>query len=992
MKNPIISTALLFVLMNISSVSAQGYDINNDFDCNAEGINSQNYCQDGAIRIAYNPTANPVDSIRVYLSAAGHLNVPADTASAAAAHTVTKSELESTNPFADTIYGLSGNTRYYLTFTVSPQGSGSWLAVDQANNPDVFKTTSTAELFTGWTFDYISASIDGSSTSLTVTINSSTVYNDTAKILFSSERQPLYSDLGKSDFRLTNKVLNSSSVTHTRNQSVASGSTYYFTVFTGHVVSGDGICIPDTVIWDTVGQKLSYTGHLSIGGTQGSKETFFNSIKGEKARIQWGSGDVSDSGFIDVDTSNGFIVPDPPSSFLRTGSLLRLEVLPEPSDLSIPMRNNIISFKSGEGLEVQFYINKSSLPVSDSSKGKIFKYDAGSWAAVNQLELNMVSDSIFIYRGLDSLIEDTVFYQVMFDTASPSVTRTSKYIPRTSPGQNASISYTIDQTDEDAAAAASFRSWIEYETCSGTKCITRLLNNDTTRGSSVFGAKTASVPVDTSGGLSLPVTQKITLFVSDGSNISSTEWFVPVSMESFSGPSLKSRSLDTNWHMVSVPAILPDTAVLGDIFTGFEDDFLSETPESKKSYRFFRYDGATGIYSPLHAASPVSSGEAIWVKSRVNLKMQGAGFGHADTSDQYSSYSINLTPAWRDISIPFAASVTLRDILTASGLTADNIQIFEYNYLSLSDFGWHQLTPSGDYNKLSPWKGYTARALGTSRTLKIPHPSADLPASSPKITDNEPSFKIVCGIKEKGITRRRTLSAHPGSSTGDDRYDIILPPSPEGKHFGPVSSSAPGKRLLNDFRPITKEGVSWTISLDGVEETAEISLLEITGLPDSFSIVIEDLVRGISKQISEKTDNTLSFVPTERGSLNMLKIHAGSDSYLKGKVMYPSVPDKTGILNCRPNPFNPTVKIAYSIREGYPDDYRTDIMVYNSKGRTVRKLVEGPARAGTRYAVWNGRDAAGTPQSSGVYIIKMEISDGSGRKVLTRSAKVTLLK
>jgi len=65
---------------------------------------------------------------------------------------------------------------------------------------------------------------------------------------------------------------------------------------------------------------------------------------------------------------------------------------------------------------------------------------------------------------------------------------------------------------------------------------------------------------------------------------------------------------------------------------------------------------------------------------------------------------------------------------------------------------------------------------------------------------------------------------------------------------------------------------------------------------------------------------------------------------------------------------------------------QTTLIVYNSLGQQVRKLVNGVQAAGQYTSVWDGRDNAGNEVSSGVYILRMQ----SGQ--FAKSQRMTLLR
>lgn len=87
-------------------------------------------------------------------------------------------------------------------------------------------------------------------------------------------------------------------------------------------------------------------------------------------------------------------------------------------------------------------------------------------------------------------------------------------------------------------------------------------------------------------------------------------------------------------------------------------------------------------------------------------------------------------------------------------------------------------------------------------------------------------------------------------------------------------------------------------------------------------------------------------------------------------------PPVTALRGVRPNPARGGSRIEYSLaREG-----RVLIEVFNVRGQRVRTLADRRERAGIRSLVWNGRDGAGAPVSSGVYVIALTAGDGTGRR------------
>jgi len=83
-----------------------------------------------------------------------------------------------------------------------------------------------------------------------------------------------------------------------------------------------------------------------------------------------------------------------------------------------------------------------------------------------------------------------------------------------------------------------------------------------------------------------------------------------------------------------------------------------------------------------------------------------------------------------------------------------------------------------------------------------------------------------------------------------------------------------------------------------------------------------------------------------------------------------------------PNPFNSGTQISYQI----PRAGRVKLLVFNTRGRLVRTLVDGEQDVGCYTLLWDGRDDEGDDLSSGVYLYRMETRD------FVRKRKMILLR
>ena len=110
--------------------------------------------------------------------------------------------------------------------------------------------------------------------------------------------------------------------------------------------------------------------------------------------------------------------------------------------------------------------------------------------------------------------------------------------------------------------------------------------------------------------------------------------------------------------------------------------------------------------------------------------------------------------------------------------------------------------------------------------------------------------------------------------------------------------------------------------------------------------------------------------------------NAGTLDWVVGVDLDEPVPGLVQLDANWPNPFNPTTTIRFTIGDGAS----VRLSVYDLRGRLVAALVDEDLPAGVYQRSWNGRDAVGTPQASGIYFARLQVGD----KVESR--KMTLLK
>jgi hypothetical protein len=98
---------------------------------------------------------------------------------------------------------------------------------------------------------------------------------------------------------------------------------------------------------------------------------------------------------------------------------------------------------------------------------------------------------------------------------------------------------------------------------------------------------------------------------------------------------------------------------------------------------------------------------------------------------------------------------------------------------------------------------------------------------------------------------------------------------------------------------------------------------------------------------------------------------------------YTIPPIDNGIsISAYPNPFNPSTTVSFTLDS--PESCTVNI--YNTRGQLVRQLASGRFDTGDHSVTWDGSDDHGLPQSTGVYLIRLQ----AGTKTMMK--RVTLLK
>jgi PKD repeat protein len=166
--------------------------------------------------------------------------------------------------------------------------------------------------------------------------------------------------------------------------------------------------------------------------------------------------------------------------------------------------------------------------------------------------------------------------------------------------------------------------------------------------------------------------------------------------------------------------------------------------------------------------------------------------------------------------------------------------------------------------------------------------------------------------------------------------------------------------------------------LQRINITINSQLLEIIADP-----IRRDRV-GHRQYVPDYGDASLNIEELLLNEQNQIRIEVTGPNDSDAQVVFSDVqfsatssplPQAFALYQNYPNPFNPSTKIEFTVPEGVEAGVTVVLMVYNTFGQTVKKLVDDMKQPGAYSAVWDGTDEAGRIASSGIYFYRIIAGD-----------------
>jgi hypothetical protein len=189
-------------------------------------------------------------------------------------------------------------------------------------------------------------------------------------------------------------------------------------------------------------------------------------------------------------------------------------------------------------------------------------------------------------------------------------------------------------------------------------------------------------------------------------------------------------------------------------------------------------------------------------------------------------------------------------------------------------------------------------------------------------------------------------------------------------------------------------GIEGTVYIyDSNDDPLDYVLLKINNqnsqfeFADSAGFYHFDLPPGPYSLHAERVfyeDMVIDSIEVIAGQITPIDFAMVNTTGIEDKEEFTSAPTKTILYNY-PNPFNPSTTIAYQIPVGTYN--YTTLRIYDTMGRLVKTLVDETQDAGYHTVKWHGIDDNGAQVPSGIYVYRLETTDG-----YEESRKMILLK
>lgn len=434
-------------------------------------------------------------------------------------------------------------------------------------------------------------------------------------------------------------------------------------------------------------------------------------------------------------------------------------------------------------------------------------------------------------------------------------------------------------------------------------------------------------------------------------------------------------------------------------------------------------DGSSGSFTLSSGATLITANTAGITSSGASGSVQvtgtrtyntGANYTYKGSSPQASGNGLPTTV--NNLTINNSAGVTLSGGVTANGNLTLVSGVIDFNSNTLTVNGTTSVTGGSFAEGSTPaTDGYSNASVYLSIATNNQNITG-FSASTAVVEDNFPE-RVKRQWTINGIQTNDKSITFSWTSDDDNNFNWDGKVASMFRGSNEYAGDAEGNSFLVDgnsrsltiLAPISTSKDIWNAGLKGGEQTLPIELssftasisawgsVQLTWVTQSETNVLGfKVLRSYSNDLST-TQIVSPLIPATNTSNMQLYVFQDTEPGLEGHLYYwlnhfelggsesfhgpitieynnnysgsPEIPLKTRFDALYPNPFNPSVNIAYQL--AIPAE--VIVNVYNYRGQLVKNFSIGRKETGYHDLIWNGLDNNNLSCCSGLYLFEMII-------------------
>ncbi len=367
-------------------------------------------------------------------------------------------------------------------------------------------------------------------------------------------------------------------------------------------------------------------------------------------------------------------------------------------------------------------------------------------------------------------------------------------------------------------------------------------------------------------------------------------------------------------------------------------------------------DGSTSDFLVKYDGSSTFNfqpGRGFWVISQSDWSLSRA-VQAVNLADE-GTYAIDVHDGWNIVSNPLDVEVSWGAVQAANEVT---------QALWAWDGGFSEASAFASAKGGQAYYFLNEQGLDA---LTIPYPGAPgQPTTAPKSTEALASLTLTAHRDGEPVAQVRAGVA-PDAAASRDPYDQFAPPGYfESAHLRLVNDEVDPTytELAAEYRAAGRAGYTFDLTLASDDAaTIQLQTEGLEAFPDRQVLLI-----------NPKTARTYDLharaaVTLRPESASMpLKLVIGDEAYAENAAA-DIVPDALALRPNYPNPFHEQTTLEYAL----PEQQDVRLVIYDVLGRRIRTLVATEQRPGLHHVLWDGRNDAGQPVSSGVYLSRLTV-------------------